>query len=416
MMFSQIRPFLTQARIWLFSAICFVLPMKVSFTYILSALLLLVWIAEDRWLEKLREVLSSKLCLAFIAYYSVFVLAMLWTENAAAGWQMVDRQTPFLLFLIFWSSAEPRYRERYISAFLAGLCVCAVLAHYNWIQLHWFPEWPRGIRVYKGPEDTAPFVDWIMYTPILALGGYFSLHRVVCGVSIRERIRAAAIAALLMSNLAFSGGRAGMIMFVVLVTALVFERVKARSKAILLCAVLLPLTLAAVYNTQSHFAQRVDQAVADIRTFEQNPNTSVGLRMVFWATSFELFLQNPVAGVGSGDFTQEYSQIKPERWKSTKNTFNPHNQYLMTAATTGLLGLTALLCIFYFAASSNGDMRTRSMLIGFAVVCMFESYLWRSNTALTFSVLLAVLASGNGRRNGNRDVEILSTTPSKVNF
>ncbi|HJV72612.1 MAG TPA: O-antigen ligase family protein [Noviherbaspirillum sp.] len=401
MIFPFTSSSLAQARVWIFTAICFVLPMKASFIYVLSALLLLVWIAEGRWLEKIEEVLRSKLCLAFIAYYCVYVLAMLWTENAAAGWHMVDRQIPILLFLLFWSSAEPQYRERYISSFLAGLSVCAVLAHYNWIQLHWFPDWPRGVRVFKGAEDTAPFVDWIMYTPILALGTYFSLHRVVFEVDMRSRVLAIGLTILFLSNLAFSGGRAGMVMFAALCIALVFERIKARGKALLICVVLLPIIFFATYSTQSHFANRVDNAVNNIRTFQEDPNTSAGLRIVFWATSFQLFLQNPVLGVGSGDFTEEYARIKPAYWKGTPDTVNPHNQFLLTAATTGLLGLTALLSIIYFAAFSGNDMRIRSVLIGFAVVCMFESYLWRSNTALTFSAILAVLVAQPNSRNWN---------------
>lgn len=409
MIFSPSSSSLAQARIWIFSAICFVLPMKASFIYILSALLLLVWIAEGQWLEKIREVLRSKLCLTFIAYYCVFILAMLWTENTAGGWQMVDRQTPLLLFLLFWSSAEPQYRERYISAFLAGLSVCAVLAHYNWIQLHWFPEWPRGVRVFKSEGDTAPFVDWIMYTPILALGAYFSLHRVLFDIGMRSRILAIGFTILFLSNLAFSGGRAGMVMFATLFTALIFERVKARGKALLLCVALLPIIFFTAYNTQSHFAKRVDSAVTDIRNFQENPNTSLGLRIVFWRTSFQLFLQNPILGVGSGDFPKEYAQIKPAYWKGTPDTFNPHNQFLMTAATTGLLGFTALFCIFYFAVSSRSDMRTVSVLIGFAVICMFESYLWRSNTALTFSAILAILAVQPNNGNWKTSKELKST-------
>lgn len=372
--------------------------MKASFIYVLSAMLLLLWIVEGKWREKAIAVFRSRLCLAFIAYYSVFLFAMLWTEDLATGWKMVARQTPLLLFPLFWSSAEPDYRERYISAFLAGVTVCAILAFYNWAQMHWLPDWPRGVRVlFKDPEDTAPFVDRIMYTPILALGAYFSLRRIVFSRNTRDHISALIITCLLVSNLAFSGGRAGMAMFAALTVALVFERIKNRGRAFLICVVLLPATFFTAYNTQNYFARRVDVAIADIKTFQQNPNSSFGQRIVYWTTSFRLFLQHPVLGVGSGDFNNEYKQMKPEYWKSTPDTNNPHNQFLLTASTTGLLGLTALFFIFYFAASSGVDMRTTSLLVGFTVVCMFESYLWRSNTALTFSVMLAVLVARHER-------------------
>lgn len=366
--------------------------MKASFVFVLSALLLLVWLWEGRFTEKGRDIFNSKLCLAFLAYYLVFILGMLWTEEVATGWAMVDRQTPFLLFLLYWSCAEPEYRERYLLALIAGLSVCALLANYNWLQLHLFPEWPRGIRVFKGPSDTAPFVDRILYAPILALGAYFSLSRVFTTSGI-ARIVAIGATCLLAVNLSFSGGRSGMVMFAALCIALVFERIKKFRWALFICVVVMPVIFLSAYKTQDYFAQRVDHAISDIRVFNENPNTAVGLRLVYWTTSFHVFTQHPLLGVGSGDFQKEYTLAKPAKWASTPDSFNPHNQFLMVAVTTGVLGLLALLGIFYSAVRSGGDTRMRSVMIGFAVVCLFESYLWRSNTALAFSAIVAALAS-----------------------
>jgi O-antigen ligase len=381
-----------QMRIWLFSAICFVLPMKASFVYVLSALLLIVWLLEGRLAEKIGAMFRSKLCLAFVAYYVVFIVAMLWTEDVAKGWAMVDRQTPFLLFLLYWSSAEPAYRERYISALIAGLGVCALLANYNLLQMHVLTEWPRGLRVVKDLNDTAPFVDRILYTPILALGAYFSLSRVFTSVG-KTRVIALVMACLLIFNLSFSGGRSGMVMFGAMCVALAFEHIRKRGWAIFICVVVLPLLLLSAYKTQSYFAQRIDYAISDVQEFNQDPNTSVGLRIVYWTTSFHVFMQHPVLGVGSGDFQKEYTLAKPAKWASTPDSFNPHNQFLMTAVTTGMLGLVLMLGMFYFAGTSRSDTRMISVLIGFAVVCLFESYLWRSNTALAFCAVVAALAT-----------------------
>lgn len=385
---------LFQARIWLFTAICFVLPMKASFVYVLSAFLLVVCVLEGRFAERLRAIFQSKLCLAFLAYYLVYVLAMLWTEDIQKGWAMVDRQTPFLLFLLYWSSAEPAHRERYIAALIAGLGVCALLANYNLLQMYWFTEWPRGIRVFKDPMDTAPFVDRILYTPILAAGCYLCLSRIFNTIG-TARLIAVAMSCLLIFNLSFSGGRSGMVMFVAMFILLVFEHTKKRALAVLVCAIVLPTVFVTAYKTQSYFAERIDVAVADMRAFNENPDTSVGLRLVYWTTSFHVFAAHPLIGVGSGDFTKEYSRAKPAKWAMTPDSFNPHNQFLMTAVTTGLLGLSLLLAIFYLAAKAGVDVRMTSFLIGFAVVCLFESYLWRSNTALAFCAMVAVLANKN---------------------
>jgi O-antigen ligase len=382
------------ARIWLFTAICFVLPMKASFVYVLSAFLLVVWLLEGRFAERLRAISQSKLCLAFLAYYMIYIVAMLWTEEIAKGWAMVDRQTPFLLFLLYWSSAEPEHRERYISALIAGLGVCALLANYNLLQMHWFTQWPAGIRVVKDPFDTAPFVDRILYTPILAAGCYLCLSRIFKTTGTARAI-AIAMACLLIFNLSFSGGRSGMVMFVAMFILFVFEHIKKRALAMLICVIVLPTVFVTAYKTQAYFAERVDVAIADMRAFNDNPDTSVGLRLVYWTTSFHVFAAHPLLGVGSGDFQKEYTAAKPAKWAMTPDSFNPHNQFLMTAVTTGLLGLSLLLAIFYLAAKAGVDVRMTSFLIGFAIVCLFESYLWRSNTALAFCAMVAVLANKN---------------------
>jgi O-antigen ligase len=385
---------LLQARIWLLTAICFVLPMKASFVYVLSAFLLVVWLLEGSYAERLRAIFQSKLCLAFLAYYAVYIVAMLWTEDLAKGWAMVDRQTPFLLFLLYWSSAEPTHRERYISALIAGLGVCALIANYNLLQMHLFTSWPPGIRVVKDPFDTAPFVDRILYTPILALGAYFCLTRIFKTTG-SARVIAILMACLLIFNLSFSGGRSGMVMFVALFVLFVFQRIRRRGLAILVCAIVLPTVFITAYKTQSYFAERVDVAMSDMRSFNDNPDTSVGLRLVYWTTSFHVFTAHPLIGVGSGDFQREYTAAKPVKWAATPDSFNPHNQFLMTAVTTGLIGLALLLAIFYQAARVGCDTRMTGLLVGFAVVCLFESYLWRSNTALAFCAMVAVLANKN---------------------
>lgn len=382
----------TAAQPWLLSAICAVLALKVSWAYALSFFLLAAWLLDGRVIAKLGAIVRSPLCLAVIASVLIYLLAMAWTADTAAGWKMVGRQTPLMLFALYWSSAEPADRERHVSAFLGGLAVCALLAHYNWLQLHWLTELPAGIRVVKSPGDTAPFVDRITYAPLLALGAYLALRRALGLTPGARRGAATLIAALLLANLLFSGGRAGLVMFLAMAIGLAFEAFHARRRALLLCAALLPLSLLAAYQTSDYFAQRVDAIGTDLHSFEQNPNTSVGQRMVYWATSWTVFTEHPLIGVGSGDFQAEYTRAKPEKWAMTPDSYNPHNQYLMTGVTTGLLGLAALAAIFAFAAR-GGDARSRTVLAGFAVVCLFESYLWRSNTALAFAVLVAVLTA-----------------------
>src|SRR5690606_8231048 len=119
------------------------------------------------------------------------------------------------------------------------------------------------------------------------------------------------VALLLISNLSFSGGRSGMVMFSALFVSLMFERFTRRGIAFLICVIAIPAVFLTAYKTQDYFAKRVDAAVSDIQQFHQNPDTSVGLRLVYWTTSFHVFVSHPLIGVGSGDFQKEYTLAKP---------------------------------------------------------------------------------------------------------
>lgn len=373
-------------------AICFVLPMRVSYVYLLSALLLMAVLSSGGLYDRLHGMIRSRPCQLAIAYFSVVLLAMLWTEHRDEGWHFVGRHLPFLLFALYWSASEAATRERCLKAFIAGVAACALLAHYNWLQHYFFPDWPRGIRVFKSAEDTAPFIDRIMYAPILALGSYIALEQLLTKRSMVAIAGWSFVVALLLSNLAFSGGRAGMVAFAVMFVIMVFQRFASWPRALVVSTVALVFAFSALHTTSGYFRERADEALNDLRNFDTNPRSSVGERLIYWTTSAQVFLKHPLIGVGSGDFQAEYVKARAARWADTPDSYNPHNQFLMTGATTGLLGLGVLIAFLGSIARASDDRRAVVLVSGFLVACLFESYLWRSNTSLTFMVLMALLS------------------------
>jgi len=87
-------------------------------------------------------------------------------------------------------------------------------------------------------------------------------------------------------------------------------------------------------------------------TITQGPTETIQLRFLLWGTAAKSFLQNPILGIGLGQFTR-ISQVLPEL------RFNPlfahvsglgaHNIVLSYLAETGILGL---LCLFYLMLKS----------------------------------------------------------------
>jgi O-antigen ligase len=83
------------------------------------------------------------------------------------------------------------------------------------------------------------------------------------------------------------------------------------------------------------------------RTATKN-ETAVGIRMQYYLSVWELIKQNNfLLGVGSIDFIDLFWRVNQKMGGTEKTLFsNPHNEYLYTLATKGVVGLVMYLAIF----------------------------------------------------------------------
>lgn len=393
---------LANVNSWLLAGVFFCTPFPVAPGYLLSAAMLAVWIADGRIPGKLRALAAEPLVWIFVGYHATLLASMLWTDDTAWGWRMVRRQNFFLLFALYLSVARREHFGRYVGAFLLSIALCEALALYNWVQLHWFEHWPAGIRVEKGELDTAPFVDRIMYAPMLALAAYLAAHRVCFDdLAPGRRLMYAALFAVTMLNLVIAGGRSGVLGFLVLLSLLVFQRYARRPvRAAVVSALLVSGIVLTAYTGSDYFASRVDQAIDEAQHFEQRTGSSVGTRIVLGTNSWRMYTENPWLGVGIGDFPREYERINAERTPQWETGWNPHNQYLYALTAAGIPGgvmiaLVLLVPLLRRAPTDDGRQRIRRAVpILFIVICVFESYLLRSNLSMMYVLFTAACWCG----------------------
>ena len=126
------------------------------------------------------------------------------------------------------------------------------------------------------------------------------------------------------------------------------------------------------------------------RLFHEKYN-SIGLRLNFAQNSLEVFAQNPILGVGTGDFPNEYNRINQINSPKLPNTTNPHNMYTLITMQLGLIGLVSMLSIFYYQIklsfyASNKFMKDLGigLPLMFLVIMLSDSYLLGHYTSLVF--------------------------------
>jgi O-antigen ligase len=386
----------------LLAALFFVIPTHVAPAYFLTLLILLLLLLEGKPLAHLRTLADSPLPAIFAAYFAVFALSLLWTQDLAFGVKMVKRQVFFLLFPLYLLAARREHLRFYFAAFLASIALCVALAWYNWARLHHLPGLPGGIQVDKSIGDTAPFVDWIMYTPILAFAAYLLLHDWLFGPwlpGLRRRWLLAAFLLAVVGNALMSGGRSGVVGLIALIGLAAVQRFAQRPLlAATLAATGMALVVSAGYAVFPLFQERIDKAVEQVRSPLGAGDVSISYRLAYAKGALDVFADHPIAGAGAGDLPDEYLRINPNAPVESGRMWNPHNQYLLVLSTTGLLGGMMLVLVLAGVASlrtAPGDGLRRiqvALVVLFAVICLGESYLARSNTSLMFVLFSALVA------------------------
>ncbi len=375
---------------WFAALLAFSLPLSTSAVSVLAVLIYIAWLIEGDYARKLYSIFTHPLSLALLLYLGLYIVGLSWSQNMPAGVSMIEKQWKLLLLPVLISSITYEDRQRYVVFFLTGLTIAMLMTYLAWFDLFHY----GGVT----PEHPTKRLFHVIYNPLLAFGFYLTCHEVIWGKHSRVlRGGLVALAVLMACNMFITEGRTGQIAFFVLLGLLFFQVFsKNILKATLLVLFALPVIFTAGYQLSPTFQNRVDTAAQEITQFQENPNTSVGLRLLFWKNSWQIIKSHPVLGVGTGDFKDAYAEVNTQYSPAMVVTDNPHNQYVFVLSQFGILGLISLLAIFFvqFMEAMQGKddwQRIRfAFPLFFLMIMLTESYLIVYETGFFFALFAAV--------------------------
>ena len=363
----------------------FFLPLSVSIADMILGLLLLLWIYEGNFSQKLRTLHNNPITYAFLAFFIVHVLGLLWTNNLNWGLHIVSKEWKILVVLILITITQKEHIKYYISSFLLAMSLSEILSYGIWLEI---------IAPFKSAtiDNPTPFMSHISYSPFLAFSiyllGYFLLFDKKKNKT--EKILSLIFILTMTINIFITGGRAGQVGFFVIISILALQYFKKNFLQLaLVFFIAIPSIFLIAYNSSKLFHDRVNLAIKDTQTFKKDPNTSVGLRLTFLFNSLDIIKKNPILGVGTGDFPEEYAKMSKKNTPKAKLTVNPHNMYSLVTVQTGLLGLLALLSIFYMQIKESFKKREYSQIqlvlpLLFLTLMFSDSYLLGHYTTMLF--------------------------------
>ena len=382
-----------RANSWLLMLLMFVIPFPPAGSNIIAFFILLLWLFEADFKRKWYELKVNPLFWAFLAYLLIYPISLLWTENMEWGLHILTKHLLYLYFPIFLTIVKKEHIKFYLGAFVASITLSEVVSYLVWFELIHL----QGVL----PSDPTPFIDHIAYNPLLAITIYYLMHILFFEKApLWQKAIYSFFIATMTLNMFITGGRAGQVAYLVVV-GLLFIQYFYRKGLILRGAAIGLIFLTTIFSTayqfSSIFQQRADMAIEESMQSNLNDNGSVTSRIRYVVNTLDMISIRPILGSGIGDFPDDYANINQINTPGSKLTVNPHNQYLLVAASTGLVGLVILLSIFWFqfkawreSDSKYNDLRLALMLL-FGVIMFSDSYLMGHVTAIFFITMSAIL-------------------------
>lgn len=365
----------------------FLLPLSVALGNIVAVIIVLLWLAKGNRKADWEQLKRNPVVISVLCFYLLHIIGLFWTQDIESGFHILKKQSIVLLLPVFMSFAKKEDTKRYIFSFLFAIAITIVISFAIWLQV--IPPTPNA-RV----SDPTPFMSHISHNPFLTIALYLVLYLIFFDTAITKKQKIALIlfAIALNINMFITQGRAGQVMYFFMLVVLLFQYFhKNLIKAVIATAVTIPLILLFVYNTSDVFSSRIKAAITDIKEYDNDKKSDLGLRLAFTANSFEIIKNNPIVGVGTGDFNIEYERVNARKTPELPATSNPHNMYVLELVQFGILGLFSLLSILgtqFFQARKSESHLIKSMGVAlpllFAVIMLSDSYLRGHFTTMLF--------------------------------
>ncbi len=396
MTFDRLKIISNQLNHYLLLGVAVTLPLG---TYRFNNLFIILLIVN--WLMRFQFSVKNKYIYVFGGYYLLHVFGILYSDNITQALFELEKKIGFLAFpLILYNSDLTKKQLRFILIGFVISClavsgVCLGNAIYQYFasgSTEFFFYYPFTEIIGIHPIYLSMYICFSIFIVLYLYTTTVSpspLQRIVCAITLIEFVLIIFLLSARAEIVAFS-----LILFLGII--IYYKRKGALMKAAVLIAGMLLIFAGLVYFNPVN-RERFKEAI------NYNSEYSIdkqwggrALRFLKWSCSIEIIEHNLLWGVGSGDAQDELQKCYEDRhysallfWPDIK--YNAHNQYLQTAISFGVIGLSLLLACFGGAAYEGvrqKDYLFISFVLLFCMACVTESML-EVNKGINFFTLFA---------------------------
>lgn len=294
--------------------------------------------------------------------------------------------TGLWLALQFSSNLDPEQYERGLKVF--AVVTAGLLAGFAWY------DYVPGTRLGTGKDLLNPNTVALVSASVL-----------LAAMAIRAVLLRLAVMAPIAGILVLTSSRAAAIAVVAGLAVVVYLRLRARGRSVLLpAAVLLLAAAGATVAFGDKIFQSVDQVYA-LSTADRGIGSGASGRLTAWKGTWDLFVRNPAIGIG---FRAHEHLLKTDT--------SAHNGYLATLAEIGLLGFLGVayliwraLTLWWSAAHEPNRTVHASILfglcVGYLLLALFERYLINVGNPTSLLFLLCIMQPRRSDMTGSAEDE-----------
>lgn len=330
-------------------AFALLLPLVKGVVSLFTILLSVIWVVEGDYKRKFYALISNKLFLSFLAFLAFSLLSILWTSNLKTGVNVLEKNLFWMIIFVLGTSLKKEHTQPIVTAFLFGMFVSVIIAYGVFFEFWTFKE--------ATPRNPTPIMNHIDYGVYLAFAALVLLNRIVSNYySNKEKISFTILFLIVAGNLFLITGRTGQVALAVGIVVMSIIHFRLSFKSIALSMFLICVIFILAYNLSNSFKERANAAYNNIQSISNlDFDSSLGLRAAYWITTFNIVKENPIIGVGLGDYIDDTKkeiesnayQYFNDNVKKFLSEHNPHNQYLLVALQMGIIGLLLLFYLFY---------------------------------------------------------------------
>ncbi len=324
---------------------------------------------------------------------------------------------PLIYFFILYRTIKTKEDIQFvIYSYIASAFVLSMMAMFQAVSGQYITIDSRV----SGPFESANYLAMyiapaLVFTSVRILQTF--IHGVVESASVRwnlfeRRIYLSGIVSILFVVLILTQSYGGIVgVFVTVFCYMIYERFKTTNKETktFLTKIIVFITVVIVLGVGLAAALNVEKFQNLVKVDE---HTSIATRLEIWEVGAKLIKENPVLGIGLGEYERMYSERATEllgHQPYELARLHSHNLYMETWLNAGLLGVIAffwlLIATFIHVKKTVTSLSVEIRQIMVAVSMMLVYILlhglidvpfWKNDLALLFWLIIGVLFSTAG--------------------